>query len=41
MNPITEALLWLERNAIASAAFVGGLGIGLFTGFTLGWRMFT
>lgn len=41
MQPITDALLWLEARADRAMAAVIGCGIGLFVGFTIGWRLFT
>lgn len=37
MQPITEALLWLEANAETAMAFVVGLAVGLFTGSSVMW----
>lgn len=40
MNPLTDALLWLEARADSAMAAVIGCGIGLFAGFTIGWLLF-
>lgn len=41
MQALTEVLLWLEARADSAMAAVIGCGIGLFAGFTLGWKLFT
>ena len=37
MQPITEALLWLEANAEAAMTFLIGLAIGRFVGSSVMW----